>query len=1305
MFDANQLTKLQLSLSTPEDVKKHSHGEVKNAETINYRTQKPEVGGLFCERIFGPTKDWECACGKYRGIANKGITCEKCHVQVLRSSVRRERMGHIELAAPVVHIWHFRVTGPRIGRLLDIPYKDLENIIYYNAHIITEVNTELRDQNKAQLQQKFDERIKFFEDELQTKVDERNDLLQKNIDKLPKSATASAKKQLKDSADRQIKKFSKRYEEMIASERETWEAFNSLTKGMLIKDTKLYRKLEFDYFDYFTGEIGADYVEKALHELDLPALAEELKVEIAEHQGQRKLAAQKRLNVVNAFLNSKNSPESMVMRNIPVMPPELRPIIMLDGGRFFVSDLNDLYKRVIIRNNSLKKSLKENSSAIVINQSRRLLQEAVDALIDNGRRGRAVTGSGGRPLKSLSDIFGGTKQKGKVSFKSKTARFRDNLLGKRVDYSGRSVIVVGPDLKMHQCGVPKSMALELFKPFVIKRLVELQISQNPKAAKRMIDRPNNDVWDILEEVIREHPVLLNRAPTLHRLGIQAFEPVLVEGNAIKLHPLACAAFNADFDGDQMAIHVPLSVEAQAEARVLMLGSGNILKPSDGKTITEPSQDMIVGIYYLTRIPKEEEGKIDESKLRIFSSRDEATMAKDLHQIAVNDPIRVRLNINGESKLVTTSLGRTIFNDVLPKGYEYVNRLIGKKELGAIIDDLVAKKYPTIEIDHSLDAMKEFGFKWSTWSGTSIAYSDIMVAPNKGKILEEGESEVAKVNDQYDAGLITEEERHASLVDIWGRRTDEVSQDMRDNFDANTKSTLNAIVKSGARGNWMQVRQLAGMRGLVANTHGDIIARPVKSNYSEGLSVQEYFISSHGARKGVADTAFKTANAGYLTRRIVETGYQTVVNTYDCGTKNGVEYTFSDVNDANKKIRGRRLAEDTQTEKNKYTAGSEITDEMIADFIANNMFTIKARSIYTCKLDRGMCACCYGNSMATGRMVDVGEPVGIIAAQSIGEPGTQLTMRTFHTGGVASKGADLTTQGLPRLIQIIDAVRVDPKKKGMMAMYDGKVEIIMNQNKDYGHEIRVIPNEEGIKVRTYRTSRIQKLVVSDGDKVHAGDRLTEGEFVLQDVLDTKGKLACAMHIRNQIQDVFESQGIDVHDKHIEIIINGMLGFVEITDMGDIAWTKLRPVPEVVFRRENKKAIAEGRTPSKGKQIVVGSKDVGFNVDSWLSAASYLSPITALSNAAVEAKEDKLVGLKENIIVGRVIPAGTGLPVYRKAKASAKSEYLPNFANFDNFDYVDDSDIDFDISAEFSQIDNNFDPTQEIFFSSKPKTEEE
>lgn len=1295
MFEADNLEKLQLSLSTPEDIKRHSKGEVKNAETINYRTQKPEVGGLFCERIFGPTKDFECSCGKYRGNANKGITCEKCRVQVLRSNVRRERMGHIELASPVVHIWHFRVTAPRIGRLLDMSYKDLENIIYYNAHCITSVNDEMRTNNLPQLEEALKKRIEMLRSKTDEKISQREKIYEEKLSALTADSSASAKKSLRDSVDRFIKQEKKKLKEMVDSENHVWEIFKDLRPKDLIKDTKSYRKLYFQYGEYFEGEIGATFVENALRNLDLEATAKELKEEIANTDGQKKLKAQKRLNVVNQFLISGNKPESMVMHCIPVMPPELRPIILLDGGRFFVSDLNDLYRRVIICNISLKKSLREDSSELVINQSRRLLQEAVDALIDNGRRGRAVTGSGGRALKSLSDIFGGTKQKGKVSFKSKTARFRDNLLGKRVDYSGRSVIVVGPELKMHQCGLPKQMALELFKPFVIKGLIDRQLSQQPKLAKKMIDTPNDDVWDILEDVIREHPVLLNRAPTLHRLGIQAFEPQLVEGNAIKLHPLVCAAFNADFDGDQMAVHVPLSVEAQAEARVLMLGSNNILKPSDGKTITEPSQDMIVGLYHLTRIPLEEEGKVVEKDLRIFSSKVEAQLANDSGDITINDPIRIRLNIDGEQKIITTSLGRAIFNEVLPKGYPYVNELVGKKELAIIIDDLVAKKYSTFDINQTLDAMKDYGFKWATWSGTSIAYSDIMIAPKKAKIMESAEKSASKVNEQFENGLITEEERHSALIEIWAKATDDVSNDMRDNFDNTTKSTLNSIVKSGARGNWMQIRQLAGMRGLVANTQGEIISRPVKSNYSEGLSVQEYFISSHGARKGVADTAFKTANAGYLTRRIVDVAYQTVVNEFDCGTQYGVDYTFYDddktpsFTEAKKRIWGRRLAKDVKG-IDEAIAGAEITDAMIEKFVEKGVGEVCARSIFTCNLERGICARCYGNSMATGRMVDVGETVGIVAAQSIGEPGTQLTMRTFHTGGVASKGADLTTQGLPRLIQIVDATKIDPKKKGIIAMFDGTVQIVQNPNREYGHELKLIPNDTKIKAFTCRTSRVQKLVVKDGQKVTTGTRLTEGDYNLQDVLDSRGELACAMYIRDRIQDVFSSQGIDIHDKHLEIVINGMLGFVEIVELNDVPWTKLRPVPKTVAVRENAKAVAEGRKPSTFKQIVIGSRDVGANVDSWLSAAAYLSPINALANAATEAKEDKLIGLKENIIVGRVIPAGTGLNIYKSAKISVKDMYLPQYSNFDDFDFL--------VSDEVSDvaIDYNFTDAQKEFF---------
>lgn len=1182
-------------------------------------------------------------------------------------------MGHIRLATPVIHIWHFRSTGSTIGKLLNMSYKELENIIYYTAYCVTSVDEDVRKNKKDELQAAMEKRIA----EEEARHEKGIALDEEGIKNNENLSSAAAITRAKNKAAERAKTSEKRLKAKIQKEHESFEMFMNLIPGQLIKDLDLYRNLQQKYGQYFSAEIGAKYVEDALKQINLEELALSLREEIENSDGPKKLNAQKRLNVVNAFLTSGTRPEAMVLNVLPVLPPDLRPLPVVGGAKISFHDLTQLYRLVINCNVTLQKAQSIGQLDLTTNSIKRRLQEAVDSLIDNGRRTTAK-GDSNRALKSLSDIFGGTKQKGKISFKSKNARFRANLLGKRVDYSGRSVIVVGPDLKMHQCGLPKQMALELFKPFVMNRILDLNLATTDRSAKEKIDHPDNEVWDILEEVIREHPVLLNRAPTLHRLGIQAFEPQLVEGDAIKLHPLVCAGFNADFDGDQMAVHVPLSVEAQAEARVLMLGSNNILKPSDGKTITEPSQDMIVGIYYLTRIYDQNNGKIDEKSLRVFASKDEAIMAKDLGQITINDLIRIRItDQNGESKLVVTSLGRVIFNEVLPDNYPFVNELVGKKELAAIIDELVAKKYSTSEITKTLDKMKEYGFKWSTWSGASIAFSDIMVAPKKKNIMEKAESDTVKVNEQFDNGLITEEERYSALVEIWAKATDDISDNMRQNFDDNAKSTLNNIVKSGARGNWMQIRQLAGMRGLVANTQGEIIARPIKSNYSEGLSVQEYFISSHGARKGVADTAFKTANAGYLTRRMVDVGYQTVVNEFDCETTKGVEYVFSDedgktkVSEAKKRIWGRYLSADVVAGSDVVAkAGDEITDELIELFAQKNITKASARSIYTCNCESGICAVCYGNSMATGRLVDVGEAVGVIAAQSIGEPGTQLTMRTFHTGGVASKGADLTTQGLPRLIQIVDAAKVDPKVKGIIAMTAGKVEIVMNPNREYGHELKLVPNDPKVKAMSWKTSRSQKLTVKHGDKVEAGDRLTEGDFNLQDVLDTRKKLGAALYIRDRIQEVFSAQGIDIHDKHLEIVINGMLSFVEIVDTGDIKWTRLRPVPIAQYKREVREAQEKGLNSGKSKPIVVGSRDVGFYVESWLSAAAFRSPVIALGNAAIEGKVDELNGLKENIIVGKKIPAGTGLPAYREPHTKAKDEFIQNFSNYDDFDYIDD-----------------------------------
>ncbi|MDR1448106.1 MAG: DNA-directed RNA polymerase subunit beta' [Candidatus Ancillula sp.] len=1254
MIDVNQFNKLKLSLATSDEIRRTSKGEVKTAETINYRTLKPEVGGLFCERIFGPSKDWECSCGKYRGVANKGIVCEKCRVLVTRNRVRRERTGHIELVRPVTHVWHFRGTPSRLSYLLDISIKDLENIIYYNAHYITSVDSQKRLLDLEMLKKEYEKRIEVLRSTRDDKLEERQRILKDNLSKFPDNAPNAdeAKSVLKEQAAIYAQNEERRYAEMIENENRVWELFSNLSAGQLIKDLKIYRQLKMEYAEYFTASIGASFVEEQLKKINQQELVAELRETIENSEGAKKVRAQKRLSILNAFITSGNKLESMILWTIPVIPPELRPIVQLDGGRFFYSDLNDLYRRVIICNNALKKSLNENSTPLVINNNCRLLQEAVDSLFDNGRRGRPVTGSGNRPLKSLSDML-----------KGKKGRFRQNLLGKRVDYSGRSVIVVGPELKMHQCGLPKSMALELFKPFVMKRLIELSYAQNPKSAKRMVERQDDSVWDILEEVIREHPVLLNRAPTLHRLGIQAFEPLLVEGNAIKLHPLACTAFNADFDGDQMAVHLPLSVEAQAEARVLMLGANNILKPSDGKTITMPSQDMIIGLYHLTRV-NSDETSVDIKKLRHFVDENEIQMAFDLRQIKLGDLIRVPIN----GLLTTTSFGRIIFNQTLPDDYPFVNRLVAKGNLGEIVDDLVAKKYPTVQINHTLDKMKEYGFTWSSRSGVSIAYSDIVPTDKKSEILQKAESDAEKIQAQYDSGLVTDAERRAALIELWTKCTDDVSDNMRENFDADLRNTLNTMVSSGARGNWMQVRQIAGMRGLVANPKGEIIPRPIKSNYSEGLSVLEYFIASHGARKGLADTALRTADSGYLTRRLVDVSQDIIVLKQDCETIKGIEYELTSKNKAMKTIWGRYLADIVLDKNGNEIAkrGDEITADLINEFLELGVDSVNARTLQTCSLSTGICAKCYGISMATGNIVDVGEAVGIIAAQSIGEPGTQLTMRTFHTGGVAA-AADIT-QGLPRVAELFEART--PKGEAPIADATGRIEVL---EQEHQRVFIITPDDEDIKPIEYKTSKLQKLLVSDGDKVIAGDQLTEGAVDPKKLLRIRDAVAAQKYLIDQVQEVYESQGVDIHNKHLEVIVRQMLRFVCITEPGDTEYVAGMHVTRNSFEETNRKIVSEGKQPATARLELLGITKASLKTESWLSAASFQETTRVLTDAAVEGKEDQLYGLKENIIIGRLIPAGTGLSLYTDAVAepsdAARQAFFPNFSKdaFDAFDY--------------------------------------
>ncbi|MDT5028560.1 MAG: DNA-directed polymerase subunit beta, partial [Micromonosporaceae bacterium] len=1058
MLDVNYFDELRIGLAAADDIRRWSHGEVKKPETINYRTLKPETDGLFCEKIFGPTRDWECYCGKYKRVRFKGIICERCGVEVTRAKVRRERMGHIELAAPVTHIWYFKGVPSRLGYLLDLAPKDLEKIIYFASYVIVSVDSEARQRDMSTVEAEIIAEKRHAESGRDAEIEKRASKLEGDLAELEaEGAKSDVRRKVKEGGEREMRQIRDRAQREIDRLDEVLDTFRKLDRKQLITDELLYRELRDRFGEYFVGAMGAEAIKALVQNLDLDAEADSLRETIRSGKGQRKIRALKRLKVVAAFLNTTNSPLGMVLDCIPVIPPDLRPMVQLDGGRFATSDLNDLYRRVINRNNRLKRLIDLGAPEIIVNNEKRMLQEAVDALFDNGRRGRPVTGPGNRPLKSLSDML-----------KGKQGRFRQNLLGKRVDYSGRSVIVVGPQLKLHQCGLPKQMALELFKPFVMKRLVDLNHAQNIKSAKRMVERQRPVVWDVLEEVIGEHPVLLNRAPTLHRLGIQAFEPQLVEGKAIQIHPLVCTAFNADFDGDQMAVHVPLSAEAQAEARILMLSSNNILKPADGKPVTMPTQDMIIGLYHLTRRKPGEKGEGG-----VFSSDAEARMAYDAGDLNLQAPIRVRLAGVTEVKeglteapwsppadetlVLQTTLGRVLFNETLPPGYPFVNFEIRKGQLSAIVNDL-AERYPKVQLAATLDALKAAGFHWATWSGVTIGIEDVVVPPRKREILERYEKEAERIDKQYQRGLMTAEERRGELIEIWTKATNEVAKELETSLPQ--ENPLWTMIHSGARGNMLQLRQISAIRGLVANPKGEIIPRPIKSSFREGLSVLEYFISTHGARKGLADTALRTADSGYLTRRLVDVSQDVIIREEDCGTERAIPMTVGQAGegglDAHEHVEtsvfGRTVADDMSDGSGKLIVkrGTDLTSILVDALVKAGVETVRVRSVLTCESKLGVCAACYGRSLPTGKTVDVGEAVGIIAAQSIGEPGTQLTMRTFHTGGVA--GEDIT-QGLPRVQEIFEA-RV-PKGKAPIADTAGRVRI---EEGDRSRKIIIVPDD-------------------------------------------------------------------------------------------------------------------------------------------------------------------------------------------------------------------------------------------------------
>jgi DNA-directed RNA polymerase subunit beta' len=1448
LIDINNFDAIRIGLASSKQIRDWSSGEVTKPETINYRTLKPEKDGLFCERIFGPTKDWECYCGKYKRVRYKGIICERCGVEVTRQKVRRERMGHIDLAAPVSHIWFFKGVPSRIGYLLDIAPKELEKVLYFAASIVTRVDKEKRaadladledkvraeheriyverDEHLAALEQRlarrrehftkgkdkdFDEDDEFWarglaawaeeqglppldearklvggilvevagqittEDskkirelvrrsairpdrnlaprelevvaqaavqvteavaplaseaeaasgskkgamtrhigkvrdalltgtalegsdaELVAGVDQKNlekarelgnGLLRELVETVEPGASLEEARELandlclkaegraqKEDLD-SIVQWSLKIREMyldIESRREdareaadearrrleeTWDRFRTLEPKEIVNDELIFRELKerfgspYGFGVYFEGGMGAEAIRDLLKDLALDAEAELLRETIRTSKGQKQQRAIKRLKVVNAFIKSENRPEWMILEAVPVIPPELRPMVQLDGGRFATSDLNDLYRRVINRNNRLKRLLDLGAPEIIVNNEKRMLQEAVDALFDNGRRGRAVTGPGNRPLKSLSDML-----------KGKQGRFRQNLLGKRVDYSGRSVIVAGPQLKLHQCGLPKLMALELFKPFIMSRLVERKSVQNIKAAKKYVESMAPEVWDVLEEVIHEHPVLLNRAPTLHRLGIQSFEPVLVEGKAIQIHPLVCHAFNADFDGDQMAVHLPLSAEAQAEARILMLSSNNILSPAHGKALATPTQDMVIGSYYLTYCSHDLASMTSEDldpRPRRFRSEDEVILALEAGQEGVSLQAPIEYRWNGE--ILLTTPGRVIFNEDVRRAladafgadfdaerFRFHNRTLGKKETGDFISELV-DEFGASRLAIVLDKVKALGFAYATRAGITISKNDIVVPPNKEEILASYEANVQRIERDYERGLITEGERHEAIVNVWTEATDRVADAMEEHL-----WELNPIfmmANSGARGSFKQIRQLAGMRGLMANPKGEIIERPIKANFMEGLSVLEYFISTHGARKGLADTALRTADSGYLTRRLVDVSQDVIVRDEDCGTPEHIELPLLSEGGPNRSVHGRVLAEDIRKPLASGKPGKTVLAEKgevatmkllrrVADELGElaETFTVPVRSVLKCRTEFGVCRLCYGVFLATDALCEIGDAVGIIAAQSIGEPGTQLTMRTFHTGGVA--GADIT-HGLPRVVEIFEAR--NPKGAATLAESGGRVLV---EETERGPKVTIVSTGDGGEPveKAYQFPRRTRLLVSDGQTVEAGDALHEGSLNPTDLLRLKHATPTELYLVDEVQKVYQSQGVEIHDKHIELIVRQMMKKVRVDTPGDTDFLPGQLADRFQVERENERNRAEGGEPATYEQQIMGITKASLATESFLSAASFQETTKVLTDAAIEGKVDRLLGLKENVIIGKLIPAATGLRRYR------------------------------------------------------------
>jgi DNA-directed RNA polymerase subunit beta' len=1307
VLDVNNFDQLRIGLATADQIRMWSNGEVKKPETINYRTLKPEKDGLFCEKIFGPTKDWECYCGKYKRVRFKGIICERCGVEVTRSKVRRERMGHIELAAPVVHIWYLRGTRSWLAYLLmgtepreELKAKQLEKVIYFAANLVTWVDEERRHDDLPNLEAEMIGEREEIEKERDLKIDQRFKDLEKEIEELEgEGAKDSEINARRRAVEKDVTALREQYEIEIDLVTRAFDEFKDLFARKIIEDEMLWRELADRYGDYFEGGMGADAIARLIDRIDLDEEEVKLRDLIDPPEGQRPLSAQrkqkaiKRLKIVSAFNRRDeherrvNDPRAMILDVVPVIPPELRPMVQLDGGRFATSDLNDLYRRVINRNNRLKRLLDLGAPEIIVNNEKRMLQEAVDALFDNGRRGRPVTGPGNRPLKSLSDML-----------KGKQGRFRQNLLGKRVDYSGRSVIVVGPTLKLHQCGLPKLMALELFKPFVMKKLVDNELAQNIKSAKRMVERRRPQVWDVLEEVIKEHPVLLNRAPTLHRLGIQAFEPVLVEGKAIQIHPLVCHAFNADFDGDQMAVHLPLSAEAQAESRVLMLSANNILSPADGRPLVTPTQDMIIGAYYLTEAV---EGARGEGK--VFRHLHEVERAYeageiDLHALVEYRIPELRTGSNGDTAYERTTAGRVFFNTALPENFGFENQAIDKRAMGRLVDQL-SRHHGKAAVGSSLDDMKDLCFRYASSSGLTVSIDDVKTPGEKVEILDRHEREAEKVENQFRRGIITDGERRQKEVEIWTTATDEVRRAMEEGLKSEQFNPIDMMVGSGARGNMMQVRQIAGMRGLVANPRGDMIPRPIKSNFREGLSMLEYFIATPGARKGLVDTALRTADSGYLTRRLVDVAQELIINDEDPFAGGAVRGIW--IEDVGPDRPGRRtyleqrlfsrvLADDVEvtTSPDRLFTGDDGTpginilqrDVAQQDWVEvwtpakvkgetatitlprscvvreremeimrddPELTRVRVLSPLTDDSHTGISSASYGLSLATGGMIEVGEAVGVIAAQSIGEPGTQLTMRTFHTGGIA--GSDIAG-GLPRVVELFEAR--SPKGKATLARTSGVARISDDEGK--GRTVTIV-GDDGTE-DAYTVPTLARLEVSEGQEIHAGDPIIEGPRDPKELLEIRGIRETQQYLVNEVQKVYRDQGVPIHDKHIELIVRQMTRRIAVQEPGDSDFLPGERVDSKVYTDTNRSLVQESRKPAEGRPEIMGITKASLATDSWLSAASFQETTRVLTEAAIESRSDNLIGLKENIIIGKLIPAGTGMMTYREIQPHAP-DYQP------------------------------------------------